>query len=480
VNYINGSWLEGHAEAVTIASPFDGRALMQIRYADLEQVKFALTAAAAADLKFKNSSRYLRSRLLEAMSRLAEARRDELIDSIVDQAGKPRILAKAEVDRAVRCLKLAAEEACRLGGECLPMDVDPIGQGFHAAHLEYFSRGPVLAITPFNFPLNLVIHKVAPALAVGAPVFLKPAPQTPGPANILAEIFHSARCSDSELEKAIPASALQVVHTHHQNLDFVLTDKRIASLSFTGSDQVGWQLQSKAIGKKLTLELGGDAAVIICRDADLEKAAKRCAFGAFAFAGQICISVQRILIATEVFEKFIQLLRREAELLVCGEPNQPNCLVGPLVNNAAVQRITNWLSEATSSGAKVLTGGNFEGRVMRPTIITDLPGQTALACNEAFAPIVTVESFDQIQQAIDRVNSSRFGLQAGVFTDSSTSIDLLFRDLQVGGLIVNEIPTYRADHIPYGGIKDSGLGREGIRYAMLEYSEPKTLVRARS
>ncbi len=480
MNFIDGKWQAGTAESVTIQAPYDGRSLMQLKYASQQQVNAAADAAAKADMLFRQCSRLMRANLLHNMSRLVSQRRNELIQSIIDQAGKPRILANAEVDRAIRGLRIAAEESCRFGGEWLPMDIDPIGQGFRSAQVEYFSRGPVLAITPFNFPLNLVIHKLAPALAVGAPVILKPAPQTPGPSNILAEIFESARTSDPEVEKSIPPAALQVIHTHHQNLDSLLADKRIASLSFTGSDQVGWQLQAKATRKKITLELGGDAAVIVCKDADLEKAARRCAFGAFAYAGQICISVQRILIDQVVYKDFVQQLCSEAEAIHCGDPNQEQNLVGPLINSAAAQRVSLWLQEARAMGAHVLTGGNFEGSVLRPTVLTHLAAQSALACHEAFAPIVAVEPFDNIAHAIERVNASRFGLQAGVFTDSSAIIDRLFCELQVGGLVVNEVPTYRADHIPYGGIKDSGLGREGIRYAMIEFTEPKLLVRAKT
>ncbi len=395
---------------------------------------------------------------------------------MVAEAGKPRTLSDGEVSRAIVTFTIAAEEAKRLGGEVVPVDVDSGGRAYAPAVCHWVPRGPVLAIAPFNFPLNLIAHKVAPALAVGASVIVKPPPQAPGAARILAEIFESAAAEASDAREKIPPAALQVLSGPNDVVAKAVADPRVAILSFTGSDKVGWMLQEKAARKKLILELGGNAAVIVEGDADLARAAARCAFGGFAYAGQVCISVQRILVQKEAAARFTELLLAETAKIASGDPARPDVLVGPLIDAAAADRVMAWIDEARRDGAKVLCGGGRVGNVIAPTVLSGVKPTAKLSCEEAFGPVVVLDSYGELDEAIAAVNSSRFGLQAGLFTDGAAAIRRAADELEVGGLMVNEVPTYRADNMPYGGVKDSGLGREGVRYTMEEYCERRTVV----
>jgi acyl-CoA reductase-like NAD-dependent aldehyde dehydrogenase len=410
------------------------------------------------------------------MARGIEARRSELVDAMVSEAGKPRLLSDGEVSRAVVTFTIAAEEAKRLGGEVVPVDVDAAGRAYAPAVSHWAPRGPVLAIAPFNFPLNLIAHKVAPALAVGASVIVKPPPQAPGAARLLAEIFEKAAAEAGDARERIPPAALQVLSAPNEVLAKAVADPRISILSFTGSDKVGWMLQEKSARKKLILELGGNAAVIVAADADLARAAARCAYGAFAYAGQVCISVQRILVQKDVAARFTELLLAETAKVACGDPARPDVLVGPLIDAAAADRVMAWIEESRRDGAKVLCGGARAGNVIAPAILTGVKPTAKLACEEAFGPVATVDAYGALDEAIASVNASRFGLQAGFFTDGAAAIRRAAEELEVGGLMVNEVPTYRADNMPYGGVKDSGLGREGVRYTMEEYCERRTVV----
>lgn len=436
----------------------------------------ALAAAESAGKEFRKVSRFGRSRLLSAMVRGIEARRAELVETMVAEAGKPRTLADGEVGRAIVTFTLAAEEAKRLGGEVVPVDADSGGRAYAPAVSHWAPRGPILAIAPFNFPLNLVAHKVAPALAVGASVIVKPPPQAPGASRLLAEIFAAAAAEASDAREKIPAAALQVVNGPNDVVARAVTDPRIAILSFTGSDKVGWALQAQATRKKVILELGGNAAVIVAADADLKRAAARCAFGGFAYAGQVCISVQRVLVQKEAAARFTELLLAETAKVACGDPARPETLAGPLIDAAAADRVMSWIEESRRDGAKVLCGGSRAGNVIAPTVLSGVKPTAKLACEEAFGPVVVVDSYGEFGEAIAAVNASRFGLQAGLFTDGAAAIRRASEELEVGGLMINEVPTYRADNMPYGGLKDSGLGREGVRYTMEEYCERRTVV----
>ena len=476
--FIAGRW-EGGAQSREIRSPFTGEAVAVCAQASDEQMERALAASAGAFRDFRKISRYARSRLLAAMARGLEARRADLTAAIVAEAGKPRTLADGEVSRAIGSFTLASEEAKRLGGEVVPLDQDSAGRAYAPAVSVWVPKGPVLAIGPFNFPLNLLAHKVAPALAVGATVVVKPPPQAPGAARLLAEIFETAAKEASDARETIPPAALQVLSGPNDVVGRAVTDPRVAILSFTGSDKVGWLLQEKAARKKILLELGGDAAVIVAEDADLARAAARCAFGSFAYAGQICISVQRILLQKTIAARFTELFLAETAKIVSGDPERPETLVGPLIDAAAADRVMAWIDEAVRGGAKVLRGGTRAGNVIAPAVLTGVPPGAKLSCEEVFGPVAVLAEYDAFDDALAAVNCSRFGLQAGLFTDGDARIRRAAEELEVGGLIVNDVPTYRADNMPYGGVKDSGLGREGIRYAMEECCERRTVVRWR-
>ncbi|MGK5083552.1 aldehyde dehydrogenase family protein [Bdellovibrionota bacterium FG-1] len=480
-NWIGGSWQssQNSGDLREIHSPFDRTVVSVVEYASSEQMQKALAAAAGASGAFKKISRYARSRLLAAMREGIATRRDDFVRSMVLEAGKPTTLAHAEVTRALTTFTVAAEEAKRFGGEVIPIDIDATARAYAPAISFWVPRGPILGITPFNFPLNLVAHKVAPALAVGAPILIKAAPQTPGGATLLAEVFEKAlaQVQASEVGKdLIPAAALQVIHCSNEVTGLAVTDPRITTVSFTGSVKVGWMLQQKAIGKRLTLELGGNAGVVIHSDADLKRAANRCVAGAFGYAGQSCISVQRIFVQNSVKKKFEELLLSETRKTAVGDPTKKETIVGPVIDSGAADRIMNWIGEAQKSGAQVLCGGSREGNVIAPTLLSQVPRSLPLVCEEVFGPVAVIEGYELFEDAIAGMNDSRFGLQAGIFTDSARLIRQAIDEFEVGGVMVNEVPTYRADQMPYGGVKESGLGREGVRYAMEEYSERRTVV----
>jgi glyceraldehyde-3-phosphate dehydrogenase (NADP+) len=464
------------SEAREIRSPFSGETVARCPQAGAAQLEAALAAAHAAAKPFRRLSRHARSRLLAAMAAGLAARREELAGVIVAEAGKPWTLADAEVGRAINTFTIASEEAKRLGGDFIPVDVEAAGRAYGPAVSHWVPRGPVLAIAPFNFPLNLVAHKVAPALAVGAPVLLKPPPQAPGASSILSEIFEKAAAEASDARERVPLAALQVVNAANDIIGAAVTDARISILSFTGSDKVGWILQGKAVRKKVILELGGNAAVIVAKDADLARAAARCAFGGFAYAGQICISVQRVLVQKSVAAEFTRLFLGEVKKLGVGDPALKTTVVGPIIDAGQADRIMSWIEEAKKEGAKVLLGGGRKGPAIEPTVLTGARPTSKVSCEEAFGPLVVIDEFDAFEDAIAAVNRSRFGLQAGLFTDSAACVRAAADELEVGGIIVNDVPTYRADNMPYGGVKDSGLGREGVRYTMEEYCERRTVV----
>ncbi|MFI5345817.1 MAG: aldehyde dehydrogenase family protein [Elusimicrobiota bacterium] len=473
--FIAGRWEDG-ASRRDILSPYSGKPAASCHQASAAQMELALASAAASFRDFRRVSRFGRSRLLAAMARGIESRRAELVAVIVSEAGKPATLADAEVSRAVGTFTIASEEVKRFGGEVIPVDMDSAGRAYSPAVSTWVPKGPVLAIGPFNFPLNLIAHKVAPALAAGASVIVKPPPQAPGASRIMAEIFEAAAKEASDGRETVPSGALQVLSAANDVVSAAVTDPRIAVLSFTGSDKVGWMLQGKAARKKIVLELGGDAAVIVAEDADLDRAASRCAFGAFAYAGQVCISVQRVLIQKAVFARFTELFLAATAKISSGDPARPETLVGPLIDSAAADRVMAWIDEAKAGGAKVLAGGTRTGNVIAPTVLTGVPATAKLSCDEAFGPVVVLREYAEFDDALAAVNASRFGLQAGLFTDGAEKIRRAGEELEVGGLIVNDVPTYRADHLPYGGVKDSGLGREGVRCAMEECCERRTVV----
>ncbi|MBK8394717.1 MAG: aldehyde dehydrogenase family protein [Leptospiraceae bacterium] len=477
--WIGGKWTET-GETNIIKSPFSGTTVALIEQAGEQDIEKMITEASLAFPKFKNTSRYARSILLKQIADKIELRKNEFINVIVNEAGKPISLAEVEVNRAITNFYTASEETKRYAGDLIPADSDLHGIHFDQMISFFTPRGIVLGISPFNFPLNLVVHKVAPALAIGACIILKPSPEAPGAANLLAEIFlEAAKHVTNEIEE-IPFSAFQVIHCSNELASRMVEDKRISVLSFTGSDLVGWNLYAIARKKKVCLELGGNAAVIVHRDADIQRAVSRSVIGAFSYSGQVCISVQRIIIHKEIYSEFKRLFLEETEKLVCGDPTDKNVIVGPLINRNARDRIFSWIEEAKSSGAILLTSINALENVLYPVVLESVSTNAKIFTEEVFGPVVLLDSYETFPEAIEKVNDSRFGLQVGVFTDSDWLMQQAINDLDVGSILFNEVPSFRADHMPYGGVKDSGLGREGIRFAMEEFSERKTIIKWRN
>ena len=473
--FLDGAW-HTTTDRKLLRSPYSGEPVAEVCQADAAQIDRAILAAHGAFSQYRRSSAYLRGRLLHAIAQGILAERASFVTRIIDESGKPRTLADAEVSRAIGTFTIAAEEARRFGGELIPVDLDAAGRAYGPASVRAVPRGPVLAITPFNFPLNLVAHKLAPALAVGASVLLKPPPQAPGAAVLLAEIFARAAAEVSDARERVPPALLQVLSGSNEVISRAIVDPRLAILSFTGSDAVGWKLGGLALKKKLALELGGNAAVIVHADADLARAAARIAWGGNAYAGQVCISVQRVLVDEKVLPAFRALLLAEVEKLVVGDPALPEVVVGPLIDRAATDRVELWVKEAIAGGAVLLTGGGRTNNVLQPVVLEGARADHKVHTEEVFGPVLLLDGYARFEDAIAQVNDSRFGLQAGLFTDSARLVAQASDELEVGGIIVNDVPTYRADNMPYGGMKDSGLGREGVRYAMDDFCERKVVV----
>jgi len=397
---------------------------------------------------------------------VARADEEEFARTITTEAGKPITDARREVGRAIQTFSVASEEAKRIPGEIVPLDLTP-GTDAYLGLVRRFPIGPVLGITPFNFPLNLVAHKVAPCLACGNPIVLKPAPQTPLTALLLGEVV---------LEAGLPAGALSVVPCDNTVAEHLVTHPGLKVLSFTGSASVGWMLKAKSGKKRVLLELGGNAGVIVEPDADLGIAAQRCVTGGFAYAGQTCIAVQRIYVHESVHDRFVaELLARVAQVKA-GDPLEEATVVGPLIDEAAARRVEDWIAEAVAQGAKLLAGGKRSGPLVEATVLADVSPAMKVSCREVFGPVVTVNRYQRFEEAIQALNESDYGLQAGLFSRDVDRIFKAYRELDVGTVLANEVPTFRADHMPYGGVKDSGLGREGVRYAIEEMTEPKLLV----
>jgi glyceraldehyde-3-phosphate dehydrogenase (NADP+) len=454
------------ATAEPVINPYDGSVVATIGVGTAKDLDDAIAAAVTAFDAFRRWPRHKRKTLLLGVATRLRDRRAEFVDLMIAESGKPRPYAGVEVDRAISTFTLAAEESTRFGGDVVPLDIAPATEGYTAI-VERFPIGVIGAIAPFNFPLNLVAHKLAPAIAVGNTVVLKPPPQAPLSALLLADVCYDA---------GLPAAALSVVHCPVEVAQALAEDARIAMLSFTGSAKVGWHLKSVAGKKKVVLELGGNAAAVVLRDADLAWAARRCALGSFAQAGQVCIKVQRIFVERPVFDKFLALFREETKALHVGDPTDVETIVGPMIDTANADRVSAWVEEAVNAGAARLTGGGRRKNVLEPTILTGTTPAMKVEAEEVFGPVSTVAPVDSVDEAFARVNETRYGLQAGVFTFDVRNIAKAFQELNVGGVIANDYPTLRVDNFPYGGVKDSGFGREGVRYAMEEMTELKTLV----
>jgi len=457
---------ESSAQPQEIRSPYNQQVVGVTYGPDDAQVEAAVHEAVAVFSQMAKLPSFRRAEILRRIADGIEKRREDFIRTMALEAGKPRKACAVEVDRAIFNFRATAEEALRMNGEFQPLDVLPSSKNRWGI-VRRFPVGPVLAITPFNFPLNLVAHKVAPAFAAGCTIVVKPAPQAPLCALLLAECVQEA---------GSPAGSFAVLPCSVAQAEGMVRDERFRMLSFTGSTAVGWKLKSIAGRKRVALELGGNAGVIVHSDANLELAAERCTQGGFGYAGQTCISVQRIFVHRSVEKKFADLLVERVKALVVGDPLDPKTDVGPLISRGAAERVEEWVSDAIAAGARALCGRRRHDSIFDPTVLVDTKPEMAVNCQEIFGPVVTLTPYDSFDEALWRINDSPYGLQAGVFTRDLANVFRAFEQIEVGGLMINEVPTFRVDTMPYGGAKQSGLGREGPRYAIEEMTEPRLLM----
>ncbi len=453
-----------------VVHPHDGSLVATVSVPSAEQVEQAVAAAHAVAPAAARLTVAQRAEALAHVSRRIAERAEEIARLITAENGKPIRWARAETARAASTFRWAAEEVRREGGELMRLDTEPAAAG-RAAIVRRFPKGPVLAIAPFNFPLNLVAHKVAPAVAVGAPVIIKPAPATPLSALLLGELL---------AETDLPAGMFSVLPVANDVMPDLVRDARLPVVSFTGSGPVGFSIMDSVPRKHVTLELGGNAAVVVaadwCSDEDLDWAASRIATFANYQGGQSCVSVQRVLVDRAVHDRLLERIVARVGEQVTGDPADEATDVGPLVDEAAARRVEAWVDEAVADGAKVLVGGTRDGAAYAPTVLTEVPPGSRCATEEIFGPVLTVAAFDGVDEAFALVNESRFGLQAGVFTHNLQTAFAAHRELEVGGVVVGDVPSYRADQMPYGGVKESGVGREGLRYAMADFTHDRVLV----
>jgi len=456
--------------SLEVRSPQSGRLVREVPWASVAEVEAAVATAAAASAEVAAVPAHVRAAALDHVSAQLAARVDEVAALITAESGKPLKWSMVEATRAVSTFRWAAEETRRWSGEVQRLDTDPAATG-RLALVRRFPRGPVLGISPFNFPLNLVAHKIAPAVAVGAPIVVKPAPKTPLSALLLGEIF---------AETDLPAGAVSVIMVPDDRAPALVADPRLPVVSFTGSGPVGHAIREAVPHKHVTLELGGNAAALVCADwssaADLDWAASRIAtFGNYQ-AGQSCISVQRVLVDSSLYDDLVARLVTATEALVLGDPDDPATDVGPLINEGSARRVEEWVDEAVSAGAKLLTGGRRDGTSYLPTLLADVPPDAHVVADEVFGPVLVVSRVDGVDEGLRAVNDSRFGLQAGVFTHDVQVAFRAHRELEVGGVVIGDVPAYRADQMPYGGAKESGVGREGVRYAMEDFTYERVMV----
>jgi len=449
-----------------VVSPYSGAVVGQVALGSAEHREAATVAALEAFAETRAMSRVRRADICIAISQGIEKRRREFAELLALECGKPLAAGNVEVSRAVQTFILAAEEAKRLGGATVPVDVVPWGEGYTGLYYR-FPIGPILGITPFNFPLNLAAHKLAPCIAAGCTMVMKPPQQSPISTLKLAEIC---------FEAGYPPKALSVLHSTVDVAEPMVSDDRFKLLSFTGSAAVGWHLKSIAGKKRVVLELGGNAGAIVHADADVDWAAQRVAAGGYGYAGQSCISVQRVFVHRSIYEEFCDRLVGYAEKLKVGDPLQEDTDVGPLIEEHHAERVMNWIAEAEREGARVLTGNRREGGLLWPTVLTETKRDMKVECEEIFGPVVAVRPYEDFAAAVKMVNDSLYGLQSGVFTHDVRLINHAYESLDVGGLIVNDFPTFRIDNMPYGGVKHSGLGREGVLSSIHEMTEVKMLV----
>ncbi|SER41506.1 aldehyde dehydrogenase family protein [Salipaludibacillus aurantiacus] len=461
--FINGEWV-GAANVQDLYSPYSGEKIAEIPLATHQEVDAAVQAAYNARKQLKKMPAHERAQILENVSRLIEENREECARLIAVEAAKPIQTARGEVARSLMTYKLASEEARRLPNEMVNMDAVPGGEN-RTAYAVREPAGVVAAITPFNFPMNLVAHKLGPAIASGCPVVLKPASQTPLSAFFIAELFEKA---------GLPKGALNVITGKGSVVgEALVTDDRVKVITFTGSPEVGMSIRNKAGLKKVTLELGSNSAVIIDEGTDIEAIADRIATGAFTYQGQVCISVQRIFVHESCYKQLIKKMKEKAENMVLGDPLDEGTQISAMISPEEKDRVLSWINEAAEQGAKIVTGGEENNGMITPAVIENVAPSMKVSCEEVFGPVVTISPFKEWEEAIGLVNNSDFGLQAGVYTEKISHAFHASEELEVGGVMINDFPTFRVDHMPYGGMKKSGSGREGIKYAIEEMTEIK-------
>lgn len=461
--WINGQWIDAE-ESYELASPYSGEVIAHVAKASIQDVEKAIEGAQQAFQSFKKTTAYERAEILYKVVDIMRQRKEELAEILALEAGKPIVAGLAEIDRTIATYQFAAEGAKQSKGETVPMDAAP-GAGDRIGWTKREPLGVISAITPFNFPFNLVAHKLGPAFAVGNTVVLKPATQTPLSAIVMAEIFREA---------GLPDGALQIVTGSGGELsDTLVTHPYVKKVTFTGSSKVGLKIKEKVGLRKVTLELGSNAAVIVEPSTPINKIIGRCVSGAFNFAGQVCISLQRIYVHSSIIDEFTKAFVAETERLIVGDPLEKTTDVSAMINPNEVERIREWIEEAQEQGATIATGGVFTERTLTPTVMTNVSADMKIVCQETFAPIVSIVSYETLDDAIRLVNDSDLGLNAGIFTNILSDALYAADELQAGAVIINDIPTFRVDNMPYGGVKMSGYGREGIKWAIEEMTDMK-------
>lgn len=468
-SFIGNQWVQGNSnDILRVKNKYNQSLLAEISYLNADQLDSAFDVAQIAFEQMKTWDAGKRSELLFKLVEALKEQQESFAQLISAEAGKPIEYAKAEVSRCITTLEISAQEAKRIQGEVVPMNFDQ-GVGKNA-FTQRFAVGIVGCISPFNFPLNLALHKIGPALALGNSVVLKPSPYTPLTALAFASLIQKV---------GYPAGAVNVVICENDVAEKILTEPRVKVFSFTGSPQVGWELKNKALKKKVILELGGNAAVIVDHSADIEDVCEKLIPGAFLYSGQICISTQRCYVDSNVYDEFVEKLLEAVEEIESGNPANKKVINGPIIDESHVERIHEWVQEAVAQGAKVLTGGHIldeEHNIYAPTILTDTSPDMKVVSEEIFGPVLILDKTDYFDDAIELVNDSKYGLQAGVFTNQISQMKYAFNKLEVGAVLMNNVPGFRIDHMPYGGVKDSGLGREGVKYTIEEMSEPRLLI----
>ncbi len=451
---------------LNVTDKYTGEVVTRVAIADPQTIDRGIAATVEAAPAMREMPPYARQAVLQhCVDRFSE-RRDELAQALCVEAGKPIKDSRGEVTRLIDTFRIAAEESVRIGGEVMNLEISPRAKGYRGM----FKRvpiGPCSFISPFNFPLNLAAHKVAPAIAAGCPFILKPASRTPIGALIIGEVLS---------ETDLPRGAFSILPCHREGADLFTTDERLKLLSFTGSPAVGWNLKSKAGKKQVVLELGGNAACIVDEDADLDDTVKRLIVGAFYQSGQSCIGVQRILIHEKIYAELKERLVHATLKLVAGDPKNEDTFIGPMIAESEAERLEQWIAEAAAAGGTILCGGQRNGAILEATLLENVPGELKICAQEAFGPVAVLSSFSEFDEALSQVNDSVFGLQTGIFTRDLYKMQRAWDQLDVGGVIIGDVPSWRVDNMPYGGVKDSGLGREGIRFAIEDMTEIRLLV----